>query len=158
MSRATFSRRRRARMLAFLVLYGLSFAPAADREELGKAFASSRDLEAVGDNEERPEVQEGGASPNESGFAWELTEGVWSGEKELNAYIQNFSRNWRLERMGRIELTLLRIALFEIKSGMTPPRVAIKEALDMAVIFGAAHAVNFINGVLDAAAQNLAGK
>lgn len=155
MSRATFSRRRRARMLAFLVLYGLSFAPAADQEELGKAFASSRDLEA---GEERPEAREDQAPANESGFAWELTEGVWARENELNADIQKFSRHWRVERMGRIELTLLRIALFEMKSGMTPPKVAIREAQDMAVIFGAAHAVGFLNGVLEAAAQKLAGK
>ena len=48
------------------------------------------------------------------GFAWELVEGVWSNVKTLDSVIERFSQNWRVDRLGKIELTLLRLAVFEM--------------------------------------------
>lgn len=132
--------KRKAREKAFQALYGLSFSPAADEASLREAFMAS--------------PSNSPASGEPSGFAWRLVKGVWSNEKTLDANIERFSRNWRLERMGRIELILLRMALFETLSGATPPKVAINEALDLAAEFGAESAKNFMNGVLDAAAKS----
>ena len=61
-------------------------------------------------------------------------------------------RNWRVDRLGKIELTLLRLAVFEmLYRADVPPKVAINEALELSTRFGDAKAKSFINGILDAA-------
>ena len=148
MAKAKSATRRGERELAFQVLYGLSFTPANNIEELRRFFRISPD------NLARWEGQEPPSQP--SGFAWELVEGVWSKSDELDASISNYSRNWRVDRMGRVELTLLRLAVFEIiYRNDVPPKVAINEALELSRQFGEGNAKSFINGILDAVAKAL---
>ena len=92
--------RRVSRNLAFQVLYGQEFLHATSLEELSRAFR------------EAPR-QAGQEEAEDGGFAWELVEGVWSKRSELDEQIRRYARNWRLERVGRVELTLLRLALYE---------------------------------------------
>lgn len=146
MSKGKNATRRGERERAFQVLYGLSFTPAANREDLCRAFRLSPDNAA--------EAEAG--IPEPAGFAWELVEGVWSKSAELDAAIGRFSHHWRVDRMGRIELTLLRLAIFEMLFRRdVPPKVAINEALELSRQFGEGNAKNFINGILDAAAKAL---
>ena len=148
MAKAKSATRRGERELAFQVLYGLSFTPANNIEELRRFFRISPD------NLARWEDQEPPSQP--SGFAWELVEGVWSKSDELDASISSFSRNWRVDRMGRVELTLLRLAVFEIMyRNDVPPKVAINEALELSRQFGEGNAKSFINGILDAVSKAL---
>ena len=148
MAKAKSATRRGERELAFQVLYGLSFTPARDIDDLRRIFRISPD------NLARWEGQEPPSQP--SGFAWELVAGVWSKSDELDAAISNFSRNWRVDRMGRVELTLLRLAVFEILYRTdVPPKVAINEALELSRQFGEDNAKSFINGILDAVAKAL---
>lgn len=136
--------RRAARALAFQILYGLGFSPAATVHQLREAYASS------------PDVADKGRSPKPEGFAWELIEGIWTEQKQLDEVITQFSQNWRIDRIGRIELTLLRIAVYEMLYRMdVPAKVAINEALELSKQFGDDNARGFINGILDAAAKAL---
>ena len=140
--------RRMERIRAFQVLYGLYFMPAPAHADLQRLF---REMPL-------PPAAETGQQPDEAkeleGFAWELAEGVWRHAADLDELIAGFSRNWRLERMGRIELTLLRLAMFELAFRPdVPPKVVINEALDLTARFGDAKAKGFINGILDAAAR-----
>ena len=148
MAKAKSATRRGERELAFQVLYGLSFTPARDIDDLRRFFRISPDYLARWEGQEPPS--------HPSGFAWELVEGVWSKSDELDAAITNFSRNWRVDRMGRVELTLLRLAVFEIMyRSDVPPKVAINEALELSRQFGEGNAKSFINGILDAVAKAL---
>lgn len=131
--------RRSERELAFQFLYGLDFAPVRSEEELRERFGRIFPVtdKAAGD----------------FGFAWELALGVWGSVAELDSVISRFARNWRLDRIGRVELTLLRLAVYELlKCRDIPPRVAINEALELSRQFGDKGARSFINGVLDAVA------
>ena len=148
MAKAKSATRRGERELAFQVLYGLSFTPANDIDDLRRFFRISPDYIARWQDQAPP------AYP--SGFAWELVEGVWSKSDELDASITNFSRNWRVDRMGRVELTLLRLAVYEITfRNDVPAKVAINEALELSRQFGEGNAKSFINGILDAVAKAL---
>ena len=72
---------------------------------------------------------------------------------DLDAAIAAHSRNWKLARIGQVELTLLRMAAFELKHlPDVPPRAIINEALELNREFGDAASHGFINGVLDALA------
>ncbi len=137
--------RRSARELAFQVLYGLCFSPAADHAALWRLFVLSPHNEGM---------SEADLDREPSGFAWELVEGVWSHTDALDEAIGRFSRNWRVDRLGRIELTILRLALYELLwRDDVPPKVAINEALELAREFGDERARAFLNGILDAAAR-----
>lgn len=138
--------RRLERIFAFKVLYGLCFAPAASEADLLRAFQRSPD---------RPDNME-----NEDSFAWSLCFGVWKHMTELDKGIAELSQNWRVERMGKVEITLLRIAMFELtRQADVPAKVAINEAIELSKQFGDDKSRSFVNGILDAAAKALeAGK
>jgi len=61
--------------------------------------------------------------------------------------------HWRLERIGTMERAILRLALFELRRGDTPPKVVITEAVRLARWFAGGGAPAFINGILDAVAR-----
>jgi N utilization substance protein B len=134
--------RRKARKQAFECLYGLIFESAADERSLRRVFARCPH-----------DVEEGG---DESGqvFAWELVLGVWSNQRELDALIVRFSKNWKLTRIAKVELTILRLAVYEILHRTDIPlRVALNEAIELAKRYGDENSRNFINGILDAIAK-----
>jgi N utilization substance protein B len=143
MSKKAGASRRSERELALQFLYGLDFAPVGSERELRERFAQS--------------ASAADKAAALSGFAWELALGVWNNAQAIDAVIARFARNWRLDRMGRIERTLLRLAVYELQyRADIPPRVAINEALELCRQFGEANARSFINGILDAAAKALA--
>ena len=63
--------------------------------------------------------------------------------------------NWRLERIGAIERSVLRLGSAELALGDTPPRVVIQEAVKLAERYGSAQSARFVNGVLDALARQM---
>ncbi|MBQ9405783.1 MAG: transcription antitermination factor NusB [Desulfovibrio sp.] len=147
MSSPKTASRHRSRQLAFQVLYGLSFSPAHDLDELKGIFCSSPG---------QAELHEDAAPVVPSGFAWELVEGVWKSSALLDEIIERFSRNWRISRMGRVELTLLRLAAFEMLFRTDiPSKATINEALELSRQFGEHKAGIFVNGILDAVAKAL---
>ena len=83
-------------------------------------------------------------------FARELVLGVCGKKEMLDDLIRRASRNWRLERMPRLDRCILRLAAFEILFlEDVPPKVSIDEALEMGKKFGSEDSARFINGVLD---------
>ena len=150
-----------ARAKAFQVLYGLEFAPVTSLGALRDAFCETpdptdADMDASGSTpgpNTAPETAPDTGLP--TGFAWELTHGVWSRGPELDELISRHAQNWRVERLGKIELILLRLAMFELMHRLDVPiRVAINEALELTARFGDAKAKRFINGILDAASKH----
>lgn len=88
--------------------------------------------------------------PQES-YAWRLVSGVWGKKDEIDKTIKEFSQNWRLERMGKVELSLLRIAFYELLyRDDIPPKVVINEAIELSKLFGDDNSRSFVNGILDA--------
>jgi len=133
--------RRRARRRAFQILYGFGFdAPVSDRGL----------LKAVKDAPEEPGM------PEESGdgYALELVKGVWSAHEDLDRLIQANSQNWKLARIAKVELTILRLGAYEmLHVADIPLRVALNEAVELAKEFGDDNSAGFVNGVLDAVAK-----
>ena len=68
---------------------------------------------------------------------------------EIDRILEGVAEGWRLGRMGRVELTILRLACFEIRFDETvPDKVAINEAVELAKKFGGDESPSFVNGVL----------
>ena len=72
---------------------------------------------------------------------------------EIDAMLRDVTTNWRLERLGAIERSVLRLASAELMRGETPPKVVIQEAVRLAERYGSAQSARFVNGVVDAIAR-----
>jgi transcription antitermination protein NusB len=83
-------------------------------------------------------------------FAEELTRGVFAHHVKLDEVLRQFSTNWALDRMARVDLALLRLATFEILfCPQVPASVAINEAIEIGKRYGTKETPAFINGILD---------
>ena len=73
-------------------------------------------------------------------FANKLFEGAAKDADELDALIVQHAQNWRLERMAIIDRAVLRLAIYELRNGETPPRVVLNEAVELAKKFSSEEA------------------
>ncbi|MGI6080179.1 MAG: transcription antitermination factor NusB [Candidatus Avilachnospira sp.] len=74
---------------------------------------------------------------------------VDSKREELDSLINKVAKGWRTSRMGRAELNLIRLALYEMRYDDTVPlKVAINEAVELGKEYGDDDAPSFINGIL----------
>ena len=81
---------------------------------------------------------------------------VISGRRaELDKQLAEVTENWRMERLGAIERSVLRLAAAELSIGETPPRVVLQESIRLAERYGSAQSARFVNGVLDALARRM---
>jgi len=68
---------------------------------------------------------------------------------EIDEILSEASSGWKLSRMGKVDLTILRLAVFEMRfDDNIPVKVAINEAVELAKIFGGEESPSFINGIL----------
>lgn len=68
---------------------------------------------------------------------------------EIDKAIDDISDGWKTNRMGRVDLTILRLAYYEIKfDESVPAPVAINEAVELAKRYGGDNSPAFINGIL----------
>lgn len=69
--------------------------------------------------------------------------------EEIDELIEKASKGWKLSRMSKLDLTILRLAVYEMKfASDIPVNVAINEAINLAKKFSGHQAPAFINGVL----------
>ncbi len=68
---------------------------------------------------------------------------------EIQGLIEkNLKADWKIDRISKIDLSLLKLAIYEIKYKKIPYKVAINESLELAKKYGEETSKNFINGIL----------
>jgi len=83
-------------------------------------------------------------------FSKKLVLGVWENKEILDKAIGEASKNWRIERMARLDRSILRLATFEIMFVQDiPAKVSLDEAVEIGKKFGSEDSGRYINGVLD---------
>jgi len=83
-------------------------------------------------------------------FAEELIHGTIEHLEEIDARIQSLASNWKLERIARVDLAILRMACFELLYRRDiPPVVTINEAIDLGKEYSNEESRRFLNGILD---------
>lgn len=76
--------------------------------------------------------------------------------EEIDGQINQASRGWKTSRMNRVDLTVLRLAVYEMRyDDEVPMKVAINEAVELAKQFGGEESAGFINGILGKIAETL---
>ena len=134
-----------SRQVALQVLYAVDLASS---RETGEAFdpvrAGAEAFESIACSFDLPE----GARA----FAKQLVFGVVERREELDRYLAENTRNWRVDRMAAVDRNVLRIAVFELLATDTPTSVVIDQAIELARRFGDDPSPAFVNGVIDAVA------
>lgn len=133
MSKALFAQRRDGRVAALQFLFAWSMNTPKNLTD---------DLRVFFENMEQPR--------DHYAFGEELIHGVIEHIAEIDSRIKGLAHNWEFERIAKIDLAILRIAMFEmIHRKDIPPVVSINEAIDLSKQFSNADAKRFINGILD---------
>jgi transcription antitermination protein NusB len=133
MSKAQFAQRRDGRVAALQYLYAWS---------LNSPKNIAEDLRVFFENMEQPREH--------YAFGEELIHGTIENIVDIDARIKGLAHNWEFDRIAKIDLAILRLAMFEmIYRKDIPPVVSINEAIDLSKQFSNADAKRFINGILD---------
>jgi transcription antitermination protein NusB len=81
-------------------------------------------------------------------FTIKAVAGVLRDRDDIDAVLSAHSRDWPLDRIAPLERSILRLALWEIRTDVTPPEVAIDEAVRLTKRYSTDEAGAFVNGVL----------
>ena len=84
----------------------------------------------------------------ESDFMEGLFAGVCANVKAIDELISKYAVGWRLERIAKVDLSILRLAIYEINYTELSDAIAINEALELARTYSRPETVRFVNGVL----------
>jgi N utilization substance protein B len=82
------------------------------------------------------------------GFVSNEVNEILKQKEGLDSKIQKAAPAWPIEKLNKIDLAILRLAVYELSSGKTPPKVIIDEAVELAKEFGGESSPSFVNGVL----------
>ena len=129
--------RRESREVAITLLFERSFDYDRTAEEIMESAVAERDIKI-------------------SEFARQLFIRADENLGDINEKIERCTDNWRLDRIDRVSLTVLRIAACEIDYfPEIPVEISVNEALELARMFGESESVGFINGVLGKYAKDV---
>jgi len=92
--------------------------------------------------------------PENTDFAKELLEKTQSNLKKIDDTIEQYAPEWPIEQVAVIDRNILRMAVAELNSFETPPKVVINEAIELAKSFGSETSSKFVNGVLGSVYRN----
>ncbi len=87
-------------------------------------------------------------------FSDRLYEGVHAHLSEIDAEIEAHAKDWAIGRIAKVDLSILRVAVYELlyERGI-PVGATVNEAVELAKVFGGEKSPGFINGVLGAIAK-----
>ncbi len=133
MSKALFAQRRDGRVVAMQYLFSWSINHPSNLAE---------DLTLFFEHQEQPR--------DHYAFGEEIIHGTIEHQAEIDGHIKALAHNWEFDRIARIDLAILRMAIFEMLYRKDiPPVVSINEAIDLSKQFSNLDAKRFINGILD---------
>jgi N utilization substance protein B len=125
-------KQRRVRELAMQILFLWDSQDGADRELADQI---------VMDGSDDPDVRRG---------ALDAAAGTWEQRKLIDDRLERIAPQWPPRRQPGVDRSLIRLAVWEMTSTGTPPKVVIDEAIEMAKVFSTEQSAGFVNGVLDA--------
>ena len=136
--------RRKLREHIFRILFGTGFHAENEFEEQYLMYWN---------------VQDDAPTDGEHGEIKSKIIGIRNKIPEMDSVIEKCSKGWKLNRIGNADITILRIAIYEMKyDDNVPVRVAINEAVELAKKYGIDNSPGFVNGILaNVAKQNEEG-
>lgn len=126
--------RRELREQIFKFIFRVEFNEMEEMEEQEKLFFEDYELE----------IKE-----EDAAYISEKSNKILQKLEEIDGLINQYAKGWTTERMSKVDLTIIRLAVYEIKfDDDVPAGVAINEAVEIAKKFGQEESSGFVNGVL----------
>ena len=130
--------RTEAREQAFKLLYSIEIQKENEEEQIDLYFESNE----INDEKTKEYIKD----------VWL---GVEKNKEEITEKISsNLKTNWKLERISKIDIALLKLAIYEMLYKKIPFKVAINEAVELAKKYGEDNSASFVNGVLASIVKN----
>jgi N utilization substance protein B len=138
--------RRDARRHAFHIVFQFPYHNERDAKFLAAAVANYYDGLEEG---ERPRGQQ-------ADYILRAVTGTMDRIPQLDGVIGNFLQEWTIERLNRVDLALMRLAIYEMLCEPDVPLgVAVNEAVELAKEYGTSESPAFINGVLGSVSREI---
>ncbi len=141
--------RRESREHCFKMLFCQDFYPDSEKEDqLRRYFDAPTEDETDPDgNDEILHCVD--LSEEDEEYLVDRVEKIIACVPVIDEMIDNVAEGWKTKRMGKVELTILRLAVYEMKmDDDIPEKVAINEAVELAKKFGGDESPAFVNGIL----------
>lgn len=118
---------------AFKLIYSLEIQKKENIEEQMELYIENNNL----------------TDKNAQKYIKDAVNGIQSNKEEIENQIKNnLKKDWKIERISKIDLAILKLAIYEIKYTETPFKVVINEAVELAKKYGEDTSKNFVNGIL----------
>lgn len=128
------------RELTFRLIYSLEIQKVDDLEEQVELYIQCNEIE---ENDAKEYIKD-------------TILGINKNIVEIQGLIEkNLKADWKIDRISKIDLSLLKLAIYEIKYKNIPYKVAINESLELAKKYGEETSKNFINGILASVVKEL---
>ena len=124
--------RSKARDLAFKLLYQIEIQKELNNEDI-ELFFENNDIN----------------SEEAKGYIKDIVNGINLNSKDIIELIsKNLKDDWNIERVSKVNLALLKLAIYEIKYSKLPYKVVINEVVELAKTYGEETSKTFVNGIL----------
>lgn len=141
--------RREMREHCFKMLFGVDFYPTQETAGQAEQYFNSPEEDDTAEDGTTQVIHHVDMTDEERQFLIDRVEGMAAKFPDLDEKINHVAQGWKTGRMGRVDLTILRQALYEMEyDSEVPSKVAINEAVELAKKFGGKDSPAFINGVL----------
>ena len=118
---------------AFKLIYSLEIQKKEDLEEAIELYIESNEI----------------TEKNAIEYIKDAVFGIEKNKEEIVSSIEkNLKKDWKIDRISKIDLSILKLAIYEIKNTEVPYKVVINEAVELAKKYGEDNSRNFVNGVL----------
>ncbi len=118
---------------AFKLIYSLEIQKKEDLEEAIELYIESSEI----------------TEKNAIEYIKDAVFGIEENKEEIVSSIEkNLKKDWKIDRISKIDLSILKLAIYEIKHTEVPYKVVINEAVELAKKYGEDNSRNFVNGVL----------
>ena len=121
------------RELAFRLIYSREIQKEENIEEQIQLFIEGNNVE----------------DKNAIEYIEDVIKGIEKNKEEIQILIEkNLKSDWKVERVSKVDLSLLKLAIYEIKYKELPDKVVINEVVELAKKYGEEQSKNFVNGIL----------
>ena len=125
--------RSKAREAAFKLLYSLQIMSESNIEEQLELFIKDEEID------DKEAIK----------FITDIIEGTAQNNNDIEEQIkQNIKQDWTISRISKIDLTLLKLGIYEMIYAKVPYKVVINEVVELAKMYGDDSSKSFVNGVL----------
>ncbi|GAE02385.1 N utilization substance protein B [Clostridium sporogenes] len=137
--------RRKSREVAMRLL----FQTTLNEENLEEALENLKDVRESEESAKEKDYESIDLKDVDIDYVKRIIKGIEENKEEIDEKIKGNLKNWKIERLSKVDLSILRLCTYELKfEEDIPSKVSVNEAIELAKKYSGEKAATFINGVL----------